>query len=687
MPTVQFDPELLTAIHKHGPDITLKELVDKGGLSNGDNISRAVKRHRTQGLINASALSLSHEGARLAGVVPERSQKELPPGSESTAAPGATSVPLSNLNPSSLNPRKVFKQEELEGLADSILNVGLLQNLTVRPVTGERLHSKPYEIVAGERRWRAMQILQDRGDIDDAYLVDVKIRELSDIEVLELAVIENSQREDIHPLEEAEAIAKLQAAKLAEGTKSDARAVCREIADLLGFSERWAQIRVNMVKRLSEPTREAFRSGIFSSVKWADELGRWPHDLQAAAIDEIESGDVRTEAELKDWLRGEALPTGQQCFSGQDYTERGGVLSEPDEDDQVFFINTGIARKLADEYVEAKVQALHQEHGYGGTPRVENWSNPHGYPDIKSLKPKPPKELRTVEAVLDRATLALRVRHPVVDQQAYDAWCARQAGEKALKAEKAKAAENGAGESEATKTEKSEDNVPAEPAKPLSRGHWLAGSKARTIALRAAIKNNSALAMALTIVAVQPTKDHPTPMTRLSAPHVSGDAGQIGAGDRVRGCLENKAKDGFDEDGNITDAGIALASLIADPDLTETLFSHLIADLTIDCDYTAQPGAMPEAQAIAKAELVEDPGGDVVDAEWVKRYTRPQQSAVIDAYDMFLDTEEIVALKKGEASEKIADTFHPDHKPIEARFVSKDIAMALEARLLKGEKV
>jgi len=102
-------------------------------------------------------------------------------------------MPIDLLKASPNNPRKHFADSELEDLARSIRDKGLLQPIVVRPLaTGE------YEIVAGERRWRAAQ----RAGIHD---VPVLIRELSDGEALEIALIENIQRSDLNPLEEARA--------------------------------------------------------------------------------------------------------------------------------------------------------------------------------------------------------------------------------------------------------------------------------------------------------------------------------------------------------------------------------------------------------------------------------------------------------------------------------------------------
>ncbi len=102
-------------------------------------------------------------------------------------------LPIELLRRNPDNPRKTFGESELEELARSIKEKGLLQPIMVRPLKGE---SSSYEIVAGERRWRAAQ----KAGVHD---VPVLIRELSDNEALEFALIENVQRSDLNALEEA----------------------------------------------------------------------------------------------------------------------------------------------------------------------------------------------------------------------------------------------------------------------------------------------------------------------------------------------------------------------------------------------------------------------------------------------------------------------------------------------------
>lgn len=107
----------------------------------------------------------------------------------------ATNVlPLSEIIPNKEQPRKTFDEGALQELADSITQHGVLQPLLVRP-----LPEGGYQLVAGERRWRASRLAGLKE-------VPVVVKDLSDVETMEIAIIENLQREDLNPIEEAEGL-------------------------------------------------------------------------------------------------------------------------------------------------------------------------------------------------------------------------------------------------------------------------------------------------------------------------------------------------------------------------------------------------------------------------------------------------------------------------------------------------
>lgn len=112
-------------------------------------------------------------------------------------AAAVTSLPLQKVEPNPNQPRRTFDEGELESLADSIREHGILQPLAVRPM-GEGF----YQIIAGERRWRAARL----AGLEE---VPVVVLDADDRAVMELALVENLQRQDLNPMEEAEGYAAL----------------------------------------------------------------------------------------------------------------------------------------------------------------------------------------------------------------------------------------------------------------------------------------------------------------------------------------------------------------------------------------------------------------------------------------------------------------------------------------------
>src|SRR5690606_12625723 len=105
---------------------------------------------------------------------------------------GSSTLPIEQITANPDQPRRQFKPEDLQELAESVKNRGVLQPLIVRPHPSDE---GLYQIVAGERRWRAAQMAQ-------LHELPVLIRDLSDSEVLEVAIIENIQRADLNAIEE-----------------------------------------------------------------------------------------------------------------------------------------------------------------------------------------------------------------------------------------------------------------------------------------------------------------------------------------------------------------------------------------------------------------------------------------------------------------------------------------------------
>jgi ParB family chromosome partitioning protein len=163
------------------------------------------------------------------------------------AAPvaGGRTLPLAYLRPGQFQPRRHFDEAALEELAQSIRAHGLLQPILVRPLPGQ---DDSYEIIAGERRWRAAQ----KAALHD---VPVVIQTLSDSQALEIALVENLQRQDLTALEEAEGYQRL----IGEFRHSHAA-----LAELVGKSRSHV---ANMLRLLAlpAPVKTMMQSGVLSA--------------------------------------------------------------------------------------------------------------------------------------------------------------------------------------------------------------------------------------------------------------------------------------------------------------------------------------------------------------------------------------------------------------------------------------
>ena len=133
-------------------------------------------------------------GRGLAALLGEPPNKEV-----QAATPQLQTVPITELHPCRYQPRRRFAEEQIMELAHSVREKGILQPLVVRPDSEQ---PGTYDIICGERRWRAAQVAQQHD-------VPVVVRAFTDQEALEIALVENLQRENLTPLEEAEAYQRL----------------------------------------------------------------------------------------------------------------------------------------------------------------------------------------------------------------------------------------------------------------------------------------------------------------------------------------------------------------------------------------------------------------------------------------------------------------------------------------------
>jgi ParB family chromosome partitioning protein len=206
-------------------------------------------------------------------------------GDESTTAPDAARkprrAPIEALKPNPRNPRKNFTDTELNELAASIKERGVIQPIVVRAVPGER---DSYEIIAGERRWRAAQ----RAGLHEVPIAAV---EATDAQSLEFAIIENVQRADLNPIEEAAGYMALM--EQLHHTQD-------EVAQIVGKSRPHIANTIRLLK-LPEAVKALVRAGKLSAGHARLLVGH----TNAQALAELAIGEHYSVRQLEEWVRTE----------------------------------------------------------------------------------------------------------------------------------------------------------------------------------------------------------------------------------------------------------------------------------------------------------------------------------------------------------------------------------------------
>ncbi|MGD2071841.1 MAG: ParB/RepB/Spo0J family partition protein, partial [Gemmatimonadota bacterium] len=224
---------------------------------------------------------------------------------------GARTVPWNRIRVAEgHNPRRRIRTREIDALAATIRDRGLLQPLVVR-ADGDG----GYVLVAGERRYRAIGRLVKWGESPEVRPVPVMVRDEDAPEALLDALIENCQRADLGPLDEADAFARL---------RDEHGMSTQQIADALGVSRRTVQIRLQLLQ-LAPEVREALDAGEIP-VDVARVLAGAPHDLQCEALawHREAPGEQRSAEALRAHLRARAIPFGRGLFDSRVYTRAHG---------------------------------------------------------------------------------------------------------------------------------------------------------------------------------------------------------------------------------------------------------------------------------------------------------------------------------------------------------------------------
>lgn len=255
-----------------------------------------------------------------------------------------TTLKLSQIIASNANPRKAFDEDSITGLAQSIKTDGLIQNLVVAKPKGKK---KKHPIICGERRFRALTLLQEQGDLPKDYEVSVEIKEgLSDEEILRLATVENVQRENLSSLEEAEAIKTL----VQDGSKLD------DIVAKTGLTVSTIKRRLALTN-LCDAAKEALSEGELTLSK-AEALSIGSHEQQEHVLNRATSSYNDAE-DVKDMIVGNLPALSMAIFDKELYTGdyTSDLLAEEDSTyfndfDQFYALQKQAAEKLVEEHLK-----------------------------------------------------------------------------------------------------------------------------------------------------------------------------------------------------------------------------------------------------------------------------------------------------------------------------------------------
>lgn len=567
-------------------------------------------------------------------------------------------IPHNQIAPSPLNPRKTVREGYVEELAESLLAKGQLQNISVRELKGGKGPAR-YQIIYGEQRWTALSLLIKRGDLPADTPVLARILPVDDAEHIELAILENQAREDVHPLEQAEAYARL--ADIRREQLQDDVAATRVIAERTGQTMRNVQFYLQCASKLSPKVKQAWRDGIIRSRKIAIELARWPHDIQDDIAEELE--DTTDPAELRRWIEMDAPPVSAAKFDLEAYTAAGGVIVPGEDGEPDRLANKGLAAKLQREWAEAEAKRLNDKFGCGLPTAEVNYS--YSLTDGWQKAPKgTDMKLCAVRWFCDARRLETGFLAPAYSPAA------------AAKAQ-AKGKAGSAGEV----------------IQPLSRRNFIAGAAARTRAVRDAVAGNLNYALAAALIAILPKDGWFTPLCALRTDAPTGDAAEtakLAGGIKPPAIL--KGLPGFTEDGEVNgdDPETAMTSLLAlTPDELAAVFREAIAALCIDGFASARPGAKGETLTILGGPEPEALHG-LCTAEWLKGYSMPQLHGLArdsGAASAMEAAETPFAANKAFLVSTLPDYVPTSYVPPEARALNAHQAeQAIASMLAKGAK-
>ena len=255
-------------------------------------------------------------------------------------------VALHQIEPSSFNARKLFAEGPLAELVESIAEHGLLQDLIVRARGGGH-----YEIVAGERRWRALQRLAKDGRWKAQRPVPCRVVSGDDGAMRAVALVENLQREDLAPLEEAEAYAAL--------CKLDPKIwTTATIAEKIGKTRRHVQLRLELLAKLAAPLKMALAENKITLAQARAASIATPKRQKELLPDMVEDGQLATAEDVRFAATEDWIPLERAFFDLEGLEDS---IAEDPETGKRYFTNSDLFLTRQKQAAEAKVAELKTE--------------------------------------------------------------------------------------------------------------------------------------------------------------------------------------------------------------------------------------------------------------------------------------------------------------------------------------
>lgn len=318
------DRERIIDLKAAQPDISQTEIIEKLGLD--------VDRATVSRVLNKAAAATGD------------------------GADGLADIPIAKIHPSPLNPRKHFDKQTLEELAGSLAaeaksaggGSGILQNLVVRP------HPKKpgaYEIIAGERRFRAASLNVKNKAFPTAVALPCRIKvKCTDAQLLEIALVENNDRDDPNEMEEAAAFAQLRDMRMAETKGLTERQFILDLCERLARSDNYVRMRIGFADKLSKAAQDALRKGVITQ-KAARVLVQVDGKLQDAIVNQVKKGYLGSLDSIKREAFGALKKVSWAAFDVTAYT--GEIVTDPDNPETRYFKDTAQAINLQSAHIEA----------------------------------------------------------------------------------------------------------------------------------------------------------------------------------------------------------------------------------------------------------------------------------------------------------------------------------------------